>query len=890
MANITIPQLPMAIALDGSEQMEVVQAGVSKRTTVAALSGVTTANMVSYAADFSGSSSQTVQTKLDRMLSVKDFGAVGDGVTDDRAAFVAALATGLPVYVPEAAVYYRISAPLILTSNAVIYGSGTQSRIVCTGTNANAAVFSGSGLTNISISDIHVTPGTDIGTVGTYGVGIYLASCSRINLSRIEGSAYRRCVIMLVDCTHADIDDAYCHDSVVTDADDHTTAGYDIAVFNNADTINIRRPYCVRGAGIGISVQTRIENTAFTVKSVHIIDAYVADQGIYGIMVYSVNSRTNTTAAEDTYEDIKIIRPTVLDISGAIKLAGATTQRIFGTGIYMQGLTDNSWLIEDAFVRRTNTATNYQQLGPGGIGAVNSSGGRIVRANVEDCAWCGIYMQNALQLGSQNSHLLMLDPQVANCGKTAIDTIQRSNIFAQDYNSVKIIGGYSRSGGRNNFETDAIVLDRQDYTTIPQYDLTNFEASDAVASGVAVYFGSLTVNGGQYFNNTNYGVYSIAPDDIRVTGALFKGNGIAGVRGAPAVVTGSIATTTLTVASSPAPVGTLTVGQTLVGANVTPGTTITAFGTFAVVTGKIDNGSGSSGTIMDVSAVTSGTLAVGQAVTGTGIAAGTTITALGTGTGGVGTYTVSIPHNLSSMTITTKPTGGAGPYTVSISQTAASASISAFNAAAPTAVTGSISGTTLTVSAVTTGTLAVGQTIAGTGVTAGTSITAFGTGTGGVGTYTVSASQTVASTTISVLSTAVTSLVEDNIFDSNPVHLVADRPFINIQNNTYRNPAASSTTISGVYGLVCTLDNTATPNLWGRLAARVDTGSTISEFLNAPLWVPFTIRATATRNINESSGKILLNGATTFVTLSAGDSITFAFDGSSCFEVGRKIS
>lgn len=60
--------------------------------------------------------------------------------------------------------------------------------------------------------------------------------------------------------------------------------------------------------------------------------------------------------------------------------------------------------------------------------------------------------------------------------------------------------------------------------------------------------------------------------------------------------------------------------------------------------------------------------------------------------------------------------------------------------------TGSIAGTTLTVSAVGAGALAVGQIIAGVGVTVGTRITALGTGTGGVGTYTVSASQTVSST------------------------------------------------------------------------------------------------------------------------------------------------
>ncbi len=59
--------------------------------------------------------------------------------------------------------------------------------------------------------------------------------------------------------------------------------------------------------------------------------------------------------------------------------------------------------------------------------------------------------------------------------------------------------------------------------------------------------------------------------------------------------------------------------------------------------------------------------------------------------------------------------------------------------------TGSISGTTLTVSSVASGTLAVGQLIDGTGVTDGTYISALGSGTGGTGTYTVSPSQTAIS-------------------------------------------------------------------------------------------------------------------------------------------------
>lgn len=70
-------------------------------------------------------------------------------------------------------------------------------------------------------------------------------------------------------------------------------------------------------------------------------------------------------------------------------------------------------------------------------------------------------------------------------------------------------------------------------------------------------------------------------------------------------------------------------------------------------------------------------------------------------------------------------------------------------------VTGSIAATVLTVTAVTSGVLSVGQTISGSGVTAGTKITALGTGKGGVGTYTVDTSQTASSTTVTATSASV---------------------------------------------------------------------------------------------------------------------------------------
>jgi hypothetical protein len=142
-------------------------------------------------------------------------------------------------------------------------------------------------------------------------------------------------------------------------------------------------------------------------------------------------------------------------------------------------------------------------------------------------------------------------------------------------------------------------------------------------------------------------------------------------------------------------------------AGTVAGAVVTAVGG-AVVTGAI------AGTVLTVSAVTSGTLGVGSVLSGTGVTAGTTITALGTGTGGVGTYTVTP------------------------SQTAASTTITATNQI-------------LTVTGVTSGTLAIGQPISGSGVTAGSYISGLGTGTGGVGTYTISAAQQFGSATVTAL-------------------------------------------------------------------------------------------------------------------------------------------
>lgn len=88
-----------------------------------------------------------------------------------------------------------------------------------------------------------------------------------------------------------------------------------------------------------------------------------------------------------------------------------------------------------------------------------------------------------------------------------------------------------------------------------------------------------------------------------------------------------------------------------------------------LVTATIDNGSGSSGTVMTVTAVlgTGAALAVGDSVfpsAATGLSSTAKITAMGTGTGGVGTYTLNVSALVASTNFVTGNHGCRGYQSV----------------------------------------------------------------------------------------------------------------------------------------------------------------------------------------------------------------------------------
>jgi len=100
---------------------------ISVLTTLAASNG---SSLVGYVQTGTGAVATTVQARLRQSLSVKDFGATGDGSTDDTTAIQNALnaGTGRSVYFPAGT--YRVSTTLVVKTETTLLGDGINKSII----------------------------------------------------------------------------------------------------------------------------------------------------------------------------------------------------------------------------------------------------------------------------------------------------------------------------------------------------------------------------------------------------------------------------------------------------------------------------------------------------------------------------------------------------------------------------------------------------------------------------------------------------------------------------------------------------------------------------------------------------------------------------------------
>ena len=152
---------------DGSAATDAATVG----QTVTALAASSGSSLVGHLPSGTGAVATTVQTKLRESVSVKDFGAKGDGTTDDTSAFAAFLTSvaGKSGFIPNPSVGYKITSALTIPSSTRLYGEDKFStRIFPSGSFTLFTMMNGSVLENLYL-DGNSQTGIGINITGTEG-------------------------------------------------------------------------------------------------------------------------------------------------------------------------------------------------------------------------------------------------------------------------------------------------------------------------------------------------------------------------------------------------------------------------------------------------------------------------------------------------------------------------------------------------------------------------------------------------------------------------------------------------------------------------------------------------------------------------------------------------
>ena len=134
---------------------------------------------VTYDPPFNGGVAYPVCEKLAQTVSVKDYGAIGNGVADDTIAVTEALSSGKSVYFPEGT--YKTTGEINVSSNCVYYGDGIEKTII-----ASAVASTGDynikpdGVLNVVFSNISFRGSVTQNTTGNRAFGVYVQGCENV--------------------------------------------------------------------------------------------------------------------------------------------------------------------------------------------------------------------------------------------------------------------------------------------------------------------------------------------------------------------------------------------------------------------------------------------------------------------------------------------------------------------------------------------------------------------------------------------------------------------------------------------------------------------------------------------------------------------------------------
>lgn len=221
-----------------------------------------------------GAIDRVMSGKLQEIVSVKDFGAKGDGVTDDTAAIQAAihaLTPGGVLYFPYAT--YLIKSALTLNLNNVTFAMNFSTLQLNDATGLLDHLIIGNGTTQIYGIDLHdgIFTRSQAATAG-YAIRFNFVGTSKVRNCRVYGNNWIFGGIEMFQCIMVDILDSYIQSCIDVGINMHGTNSTDLQT-NSCRVDRTYIEYCqyglnatdyVQGLYIRNSVFYQCTNTGFT--------------------------------------------------------------------------------------------------------------------------------------------------------------------------------------------------------------------------------------------------------------------------------------------------------------------------------------------------------------------------------------------------------------------------------------------------------------------------------------------------------------------------------------------------------------------------------------------------------------------------------------------------
>lgn len=264
------------------------------------ISGVTVAaDDVQYTPAGTGAVATDVQAKLREIVSVKDFGAVGDGVADDTNAIKNAIASNRTVHFPAGT--YLITSHIVKSnlSNVALIGEGRGvSTILCSA----SATFTNSPIgfstcDTVEVSGLTIDQNNNSSLTAAYPVFIAVSS-TRMAVRNCFFTRYTYIACALNSCTFS-----FIEDNIIERDTAINTTNYAINVSSSVSRsqgIVVRNNICRRASSIysGYNIQV-IGNTFISYKyGAGINTSQEADDGSYGQYIIIGNNCSNGTGVD----------------------------------------------------------------------------------------------------------------------------------------------------------------------------------------------------------------------------------------------------------------------------------------------------------------------------------------------------------------------------------------------------------------------------------------------------------------------------------------------------------------------------------------------------------------------------------------------------------------